>query len=128
MTTTGCSVPACRISTFVLAVLPLGGFPWHRNAGSHVPNRSLCHVHAASMPATIWTVCKELAGQSVGLKEIIQARNRRRRQLSQEVRDRSEVVDRLLAVHQPEPPIQKEESELPEAKEVPLRLKRYYNE
>jgi hypothetical protein len=52
----GCSAPALRIGTFVLAGPPLGVFPWHRRAGSHVPNRSLRHVHAAFMPATTWTV------------------------------------------------------------------------
>ncbi len=56
ITTTGCSVPILRIGTFVLAGPPLGVFPWHRRTGSQVLGRSLCHVHAAFMPVTIWTV------------------------------------------------------------------------
>jgi hypothetical protein len=39
-------------------VLPLEFLPWHRMAGSHVPNRSLCRVRAASMPATTWAVSR----------------------------------------------------------------------
>ena len=58
ITNTGCSAPVLRIGTFLLAGLPLGIFPSHRRTGSQVPNRSLCHVHAASMPATIWTVSR----------------------------------------------------------------------
>ena len=40
----------------VSRVFRLHLFPYHQRIGSHVPNRSLCRVHAASMPATIWTV------------------------------------------------------------------------
>jgi hypothetical protein len=35
------SVPAPRIGTRLLAGLPLGGLPWHRGTGSHVPHKSL---------------------------------------------------------------------------------------
>ncbi len=31
-------------------------FPSHPRRCSPVPHRSLCHVHAASLPATVWTV------------------------------------------------------------------------
>ena len=57
ITTTGCSAPVTRIGTFVLAGPPLGVFPFrHRATGSQVLSRSLCHVHASSVPATAWTV------------------------------------------------------------------------
>ena len=47
-------------------------------------------------------VCQELAGQTIPLKEIIAARNARRRALRQGLRDRASVVNQLLAVHQPD--------------------------
>ncbi|MDQ2686312.1 MAG: transposase family protein [Armatimonadota bacterium] len=45
-------------------------------------------------------VCQEVAGQTVPLREIIQARNRRRRELRQVLTDRSRLVETLLGVHQ----------------------------
>ena len=46
----GRSAPASRVGTCILAVPLLGFFPWHRDAGSHVPRKSLDQVHAVSMP------------------------------------------------------------------------------
>jgi len=69
-------------------------------------------------------VCQELAGQTISLKEIIATRNRRRRQLREQLADRRAVVDLLLEAHAVEespPPAPSEESPLP-------RLKRYINE
>lgn len=73
-------------------------------------------------------VCQEVAGQTIGLKEIIQARNHRRRQLRQGLTERSELVDRLLAVHQPEvsPPLSEPLVREPTSPEK--RLRRYYND
>ena len=51
--TLGPSAPAPRIGTRLLAGQPLGGLPWHRSAGSHVPHESLRWAHAVSVPATI---------------------------------------------------------------------------
>jgi putative transposase len=47
-------------------------------------------------------VCPELADQTVSLKDITAARNARRRELTHGIRERTSVVDRLIAVHQPE--------------------------
>jgi putative transposase len=41
-------------------------------------------------------VCQELAGETVPLREIIRARQRRRRDLRQTIRERREVVETLL--------------------------------
>jgi putative transposase len=41
-------------------------------------------------------VCQELAGETVPLREVIQARNRRRRELRQTIQDRQKLVDSLL--------------------------------
>jgi len=69
-------------------------------------------------------VCQELAGQTISLKEIIATRNRRRRQLREQLSDRRAVVDLLLEAHAVEelpPPAPSEEPPTP-------RLKRYINE
>jgi putative transposase len=69
-------------------------------------------------------VCQELAGQTISLKEIIVTRNRRRRQLREQLTDRRAVVELLLeahAVEDPPPPASPEEPS-------PPRLKRYINE
>lgn len=68
-------------------------------------------------------VCQELAGQTISLKEILQTRNRRRRQLREQLEDRAAAVDLLLEVHQPDPP-----PAPPDAEPATPRLKRYYNE
>ena len=67
-------------------------------------------------------ICPELANQTIGLKEIVQARRARRRQLQGELDDHAAVVAQFLAVHQPEP------SPAPEPEPRATRLKRYYNE
>jgi len=69
-------------------------------------------------------ICQELAGQTISLKEIIATRNRRRRQLREQLSDRRAVVELLLEAHAVEespPPASPEESSIP-------RLKRYINE
>lgn len=70
-------------------------------------------------------ICPELAGQTIGLKEIVQARNERRKALRGKLRDRAAVVEQLLAIHRPEPLPKAAEQEKPT--DSP-RLKRYYNE
>lgn len=45
-------------------------------------------------------VCQEIAGQTVPLREIVQARDRRRRELRQVLTDRSQIVKTLLDVHE----------------------------
>ncbi len=78
-------------------------------------------------------VCQELAGQTVSLKEIQRARNRRRRELRKVIKDRSELVQTYLRVHQVEPeplvpPPQEKEEEKPLHAKRTRRLKRYENE
>ena len=76
-------------------------------------------------------ICQELAGQTISLKEIIRARNQRRRQLQQELRDYQATVERLLDTRrQQEPPEvlpTPVASEEPDAPPTP-KLKRYYND
>lgn len=77
-------------------------------------------------------VCQELAGETVPLREVIRARERRRRELRQTIRDRSKVIESLLEVRRGAVA----EEELPTASEPtpgpPPRpgrtLKRYANE
>ena len=47
-------------------------------------------------------ICPELSGETVSLKEIRTARNRRRRQLRNRIADRRAVVDELVALHRGE--------------------------
>lgn len=77
-------------------------------------------------------VCQELAGETVPLREVIRARERRRRELRQTIQDRRKVIESLLEVRrgtvaEEEPPIASEPT--PESPPRPGRtLKRYANE
>ena len=74
-------------------------------------------------------ICPELAGQTVTLKDIIRARNRRRRQLRTVIKDRAALVRTYLAVHQPEPELPQAQPVEVEPKPLPtISLKGYYNE
>ncbi len=44
-------------------------------------------------------VCQELADQTIGLKEIIQARTQRRKQVRDDLKERTTLVDQLLTHH-----------------------------
>jgi putative transposase len=66
-------------------------------------------------------VCQDLAGQTVGFKEVIQARNERRRSLLMDLSDRARVVEMFLSVHQEEAPTD------PAPPPAAPHLKRYYN-
>ncbi len=48
-------------------------------------------------------VCQELAGETVGLKDIIRARRRRKRDLQEQIDRRQSLVDQLLASSTPSP-------------------------
>ena len=72
-------------------------------------------------------IAQELEGQTITLKEIVQARNRRRQQLRADRDDRQAVVELLLEAHQAPPSTP--EPTLEQASEAsPLRLKRYAND
>lgn len=70
-------------------------------------------------------ICPNLAGDKVSLKEIIQARNARRRQVRKDLSERQQVVETYLAIHCEASP-----TPAPELLSPPLtpRLKRYANE
>jgi putative transposase len=75
-------------------------------------------------------VCPELAGTTVPLREILRARNRRRRELRGVLRERQDAVNSLLELKRgqtpkaDEPPI----SDQPAARRPAPALKRYRNE
>jgi putative transposase len=77
-------------------------------------------------------ICPELAGETVSLREIVQARQGRRRELRQTLRERQRTVDTLLSLRggvAPEPdanPAGNEAASEPQAE--PPRLKRYLHE
>lgn len=75
-------------------------------------------------------VCAELAGETVPLREILRARNRRRRELRGVLRDRQVAVDTLLELKHGETTQKKDEpgtTDQPASKPRPA-LKRYRNE
>jgi len=71
-------------------------------------------------------ICQELSGQTISLKDIIQARTQRRKQVQAGLDERAAIVERFLAVHQPDPSPQGEV--LPPPPQTARRLKRYINE
>ena len=72
-------------------------------------------------------VCQELAGETISLKELIRVRTARRRELRATLTDRAALLDQLLAVPQPPPPVETPQPP-PAAPSRPTRLKRYINE
>jgi putative transposase len=70
-------------------------------------------------------VCPELAGQTVALKDVLRARDERRRRLRNTLHERTAAVEALLAAHQP--PSDHPRTRDPLAPPAP-RLKRYLNE
>ena len=77
-------------------------------------------------------VCAELAGTTVPLREILRARNRRRRELRGAIRDRQTAVDTLLDIKRGEVTEKKDEpptpADKPATKQSAPVLKRYRNE
>ncbi len=69
-------------------------------------------------------VCPELAATTIGLKDLVRARNARRRELRAGMTERAKLVELLLGVHADAP------MPVPPAEEAPAspRLKRYHNE
>jgi len=68
-------------------------------------------------------VCQELADRTISLKEIVQARTQRRRQVGTDLKERTRVLDVLLARQ----PTEAETAPAPAEPRRP-RLKRYHNE
>ena len=81
-------------------------------------------------------ICAELAGETIALRDIMQARNRRRRELRETLHDRCRTVEALLAAHRGalhgDAPAGTDDSAMtPEANPARVatpRLKRYFNE
>jgi putative transposase len=81
-------------------------------------------------------ICAELAGETISLRDIIRARNRRRRDLRQTLQERSRMVDALLEARRGEThtddPTQTHDPaitpETPPERPGAPRLKRYINE
>ena len=73
-------------------------------------------------------VCQELAGETVALREIVGARDRRRRQLRKTIQDRGRLVDSLLEVKRWDVGEKKPEQATPELAPSPVRLKRYLDD
>ncbi len=73
-------------------------------------------------------ICQELAGETVPLREILRARNHRRKELRRTIQDRQRTVDALLELRRWTPA--KEDAPPGETKTYPEppRLKRYFNE
>jgi len=75
----------------------------------------------------------ELAGETIGLKDIIRARNEHRRQLRATLADREATVEALLQIRRgqlplAEPPITESEPTVSSPMPAKPRLKRYFND
>jgi putative transposase len=81
-------------------------------------------------------ICAELAGDTIALRDIIQARNRRRRALRHTLRERARTVEALVDAHRGAPLVQGSPGPSPlahppeadPARVTIPRLKRYFNE
>ncbi len=72
-------------------------------------------------------VCQELADQTIGLREIVQARTQRRRQVRDDLKERTTLVDQVLTNYRAAPAAEPSPTENPDTAHRP-RLKRYLNE
>lgn len=70
-------------------------------------------------------VCQELADRTIGLKEIVHVRTQRRKQVRDDLKERTTLVDQLLTNHRAAAP-QREPETVPRPNRP--RLKRYINE
>jgi putative transposase len=70
-------------------------------------------------------VCQELAGATVPLRDIVSARNRRRRELRETLVDRQRVVDSLIEAKRWDAGEKKPEEGSPKPASSPVKLKRY---
>jgi putative transposase len=70
-------------------------------------------------------ICQELAGATVPLRDIVSARNRRRRELRQTLVDRQRVVDSLIEAKRWDAGEKNPVDESPKSVPSPVKLKRY---
>ncbi len=73
-------------------------------------------------------ISAEFAGATMSLREIVRARNARRRELNQILRDRREAVDSLLELRRGQVEKTTDDKQPDAAKPQQPRLKRYWNE
>lgn len=73
-------------------------------------------------------VSPDLAGETLSLRDIIRARNRRRRDLRQMLQDRRRIVDALLDTRRWDPAEEKARTPSSTPEPLPAKLKRYINE
>jgi putative transposase len=80
-------------------------------------------------------ICPELAGETISLRDVMRARNQRRRDLRHVLRDRKETIDALLALKRgsnhealPEPPVQESQEPTEKEERTSPGLRRYFNE
>jgi putative transposase len=73
-------------------------------------------------------VCQELAGETVGFREIASARDRRRRELRQTVQNRRRAVDSLWEAKHWGGTREKPEDPRPDSPPPTVKLKRYFHE
>jgi putative transposase len=73
-------------------------------------------------------VCQELTGETVGLKDIIRARRRRKRDLQEQIDKRQSLVDQLLASSTPNPSPSQAMVVPNPASQSHKKLKRYEND
>jgi putative transposase len=73
-------------------------------------------------------ICQDLAGETVALRDIIQARDRHRRELRKTLHDRRRMVDSLLEAKRWASAEEKPAPAPSETGQPPTKLKRYFNE
>jgi putative transposase len=73
-------------------------------------------------------ICQELAGETVSLREIIRARNQRRRELRQTLEERRRTVDALLEAKRWDASAVKPADPSPQPAPQPVKLKRYFHD
>jgi putative transposase len=73
-------------------------------------------------------ICPELAGETVALRDIKRARDQRRRELRETLRDRRKTVDALLDLRRGSQPADEPVAAQPDDKKPVPGLKRYQNE
>jgi putative transposase len=73
-------------------------------------------------------VCQELADRTITLQEIIRARNRRRRDLRETIKEHSALIQTYLEVHEEPVSVSEPQDDAATPASPQKKLKRYYNE
>jgi len=90
--------------------------------------RDIAEIHVYHKDMFICrAICQELSGEFIGLKDIIAARNRRKRELKNVLTEHSKTIERFIDVHKSEMSPQKTAEE-PNPQKSDIKIKRYSNE